>query len=127
MRKLIDANGTQASLDWSQIDWQKVEKTVLRLQHRIFMAKVRGDATGSKACDLASPQLQETPEIVGVVSNTELRLWSDPRLASLKVGHFSVFRGRAVCVERRTYGSWGGAHREVGPYPPGRSIELPPN
>ena len=27
MWKLIDANGTQASVDWSQIDWQKVEKT----------------------------------------------------------------------------------------------------
>lgn len=69
-------------------------------------------------CDLASPQLQETPEIVGVASNTELRFRSDQRLASLKVVPFSVIRGRAVCVERRTYGSWGGAHREVGPYPP---------
>jgi len=39
MGKLIDANRAQASLDWSQIDWQKIEKTVLRLQHRIFMAK----------------------------------------------------------------------------------------
>ena len=38
MRKLIDANRTQAALDWSQIDWQKIEKTVLRLQYRIFMA-----------------------------------------------------------------------------------------
>ena len=38
MGKLIDANRTQATLDWSQIDWQKIEKTVLRLQHRIFMA-----------------------------------------------------------------------------------------
>jgi hypothetical protein len=38
MRKLIDANRTQAALDWSQIDWRKIEKTVLRLQHRIFMA-----------------------------------------------------------------------------------------
>jgi len=36
----IDATGTQALLDWSQINWRKVEKTVLRLQHRIFMAKV---------------------------------------------------------------------------------------
>ena len=43
MAKTIDANGTQASLDWNQIDWGKFEKTVLRLQHRIFMAKVRGD------------------------------------------------------------------------------------
>lgn len=44
MGKPIDANGTQAELTWSQINWQKVEKTVLRLQHRIFMAKVKGDA-----------------------------------------------------------------------------------
>ena len=43
MGKPIDANGTQASFDWTQIDWGKVEKTVLRLQHRIFMAKVRGN------------------------------------------------------------------------------------
>ena len=49
MGKFIDANGTQASLDWSQIDWQKVEKTVLRLQHRIFMAKVKGDVKGMQS------------------------------------------------------------------------------
>ena len=30
MAKTIDANGTQASLDWNQIDWGKIEKTVLR-------------------------------------------------------------------------------------------------
>jgi len=52
MRKLIDANGTQASLDWSQTDWQKVEKTVLRVQHRIFMAEMRGDATARKPATL---------------------------------------------------------------------------
>jgi hypothetical protein len=40
MGKPSDANGTQAELTWFQIDWRKVEKTVLRLQHRIFMAKV---------------------------------------------------------------------------------------
>ena len=34
----IDANGTQAALDWSQFNWRKVEQTILRLQHRIFMA-----------------------------------------------------------------------------------------
>jgi hypothetical protein len=77
----------------------------------------RRDATGSKACALASPQLQETPEIVGVVSNTEPRSKSNQRLASRKVVPFRVIRGRAVCVERRTYGSWGGTYREVGPYP----------
>jgi len=49
MGKLIDANGTQASLGWSRINWQKVEKTVLRLQHRIFMAKVKGDAKGMES------------------------------------------------------------------------------
>src|SRR5436305_679782 len=37
-----------------------------------------------KVCDLASPQLQETPEIVGVASNTEPRFRSDQRLASLQ-------------------------------------------
>ena len=45
----IDANGTQADIDWSQVDWQKVEKAVLRLQHRIFMAKVKGDAKGMES------------------------------------------------------------------------------
>jgi retron-type reverse transcriptase len=43
MGQPIDANGTRASIDWTQINWGKVEKSVLRLQHRIFMAKVRGD------------------------------------------------------------------------------------
>src|SRR4051794_317380 len=49
MGKPIDANGTQASFDWTQIDWGKVEKTVLRLQHRIFMAKVRGDVKATES------------------------------------------------------------------------------
>ena len=49
MGKLIDANGTQASLDWNQINWQQIEKTVLRLQHRIFMAKVKGDVKGMES------------------------------------------------------------------------------
>jgi hypothetical protein len=40
MGKPIDANGTQASLDWSQINWRKVEQSALRLQPRNFMAKV---------------------------------------------------------------------------------------
>ena len=48
MGKPIDANGTQAALTWSQIDWRKAEKTALRLQHRIFMAKVKGDVKGMK-------------------------------------------------------------------------------
>jgi RNA-directed DNA polymerase len=85
MGKLIDANGTQASLDWSQIEWQKVEKTVLRLQHRIFMAKVKGDVKGMESlqrlltCSRAAKLLairkvgqenrgRKTPGIDGVVS-----------------------------------------------------------
>ncbi len=43
MGKPVDANGTQAFLDWNQVDWGNVEKSVLRLQHRIFRAKVKGD------------------------------------------------------------------------------------
>jgi reverse transcriptase-like protein len=49
MGKPIDANGTQAASAWSQIDWRKVEKAVLRLQHRIFMAKVKGDVKGMES------------------------------------------------------------------------------
>ena len=88
MRKLIDANGTQASIDWSQIDWQKVEKTVLRLQHRIFMAKVKGDVNGMQSLQrlLASSRAakllairkvgqensgRKTPGIDGVVSKSD--------------------------------------------------------
>lgn len=41
--QLTDANGTRADLDWGQIDWRRVAASVRRLQHRIFMAKVRGD------------------------------------------------------------------------------------
>ena len=85
MTKLIDANGTQAALVWSQIDWQKIEKTVLRLQHRIFMAKVKGDVKGMESLQrlLASSRAakllairkvgqensgRKTPGIDGVVS-----------------------------------------------------------
>ena len=85
MGKPIDANGTQASLDWSQINWRKVEKTVLRLQHRIFMAKVKGDVKGMESLQrlLASSRAakllairkvgqensgRKTPGIDGVVS-----------------------------------------------------------
>ena len=87
MAKSIDANGTQASLDWNQIDWGKVEKTVLRLQHRIFMAKVRGDVkameslqrllVSSQAAKLLSVRKvgqensgRKTPGVDGVVSNS---------------------------------------------------------
>jgi RNA-directed DNA polymerase len=88
MAKTIDANGTLASPDWNQIDWGKVEKTVLRLQHRIFMAKVRGDAKGleslqrllvsSRAAKLLAVRTvgqenrgRKTPGIDGVVSNSD--------------------------------------------------------
>jgi retron-type reverse transcriptase len=88
MAKTIDANGTQASPGWNQIDWGKVEKTVLRLQHRIFMAKVRGDAKGleslqrllvtSRAAQLLAVRTvgqensgRKTPGIDGVVSNSD--------------------------------------------------------
>jgi hypothetical protein len=52
--KPTDANGTQASLDWSQIDWQKVEKTVLRQPQRIFMAR-RLAADGFHVIVILSP------------------------------------------------------------------------
>jgi retron-type reverse transcriptase len=88
MAKTIDANGTLASPDWNQINWGKVEKTVLRLQHRIFMAKVRGDAKGleslqrllvsSRAAKLLAVRTvgqenrgRKTPGIDGVVSNSD--------------------------------------------------------
>jgi RNA-directed DNA polymerase len=49
MGKPIDANGTQAFLDWNQVDWGNVEKSVLRLQHRIFRAKVKGDVKATES------------------------------------------------------------------------------
>ena len=87
MGQPIDANGTQADIDWSQIDWQKVEKAVLRLQHRNFMAKVKGDVKGMEslqrllACSRAAKLLairkvgqensgRKTPGIDGVVSDS---------------------------------------------------------
>jgi|SRR3990172_753640 len=88
MGKLIDANGTQAAFDWSRINWQKVEKAVLRLQHRIFMAKVKGDVKGMESLQrlLASSRAakllairkvgqensgRKTPGIDGVVSKSD--------------------------------------------------------
>jgi RNA-directed DNA polymerase len=87
MGKLIDANGTQAVFDWSRINWSQVEKTVLRLQHRIFMAKVKGNVKGMESLQrlLASSWAakvlairrvgqensgRKTPGIDGVVSNS---------------------------------------------------------
>jgi RNA-directed DNA polymerase len=95
--KLIDANGTQDSLDWSQINWRKVEKSVLCLQQRIFMAKVKGDVKGMESLQLllASSQAakllairkvgqensgRRTPGVDGIVSisdNDRERLFKD--------------------------------------------------
>jgi len=88
MWKPIDANRTQAPLVWSQIDWQKIEKTVLRLHHRIFMAKVKGDVRGMESLQrlLASSRAakllairkvgqenrgRKTPGVDGVVSKSD--------------------------------------------------------
>jgi RNA-directed DNA polymerase len=97
MGKLIDAIRTQATLNWSQINWQKVEQTVLRLQHRIFMAKVKGNVKGMESLQrlLASSRAakllairkvgqenggRKTPGIDGVVSISDadrVRLFQD--------------------------------------------------
>jgi hypothetical protein len=97
MGKPIDANPTQTILDWSQIDWRKIERVVLRLQHRIFMAKVKGDVKGMESLQrlLASSRAakllairkvgqensgRKTPGIDGVVSNSDrdrVRLFQD--------------------------------------------------
>ena len=97
MEKSIDANRIQAKIDWSQIDWQKIEKTVLRLQHRIFMAKVKGNVKGMESLQrlLASSQAakllairkvgqenrgRKTPGVDGVVSISDAhreRLYQD--------------------------------------------------
>ena len=88
MGKLTDANGASPSLDWGQISWRKVEKEVLRLQQRIFMAKSRGDqqrveslqrllASSWSAKLLAVRKVaqendgRKTPGIDGVVSTTD--------------------------------------------------------
>src|SRR5439155_20680750 len=88
MGKLIDANGTRGKLAWNQISWPQVEKTVLRLQQRIFMAKVKGDVKGMESLQrlLASSRAakllairkvaqessgRKTPGIDGVVSSSD--------------------------------------------------------
>jgi retron-type reverse transcriptase len=93
----IDANETQADIDWSRINWQKVEKAVLRLQHRIFMAKVKGNVKGMQSLQrmLASSRAakllairkagqdnsgRKTPGVDGVVSESNAdreRLFKD--------------------------------------------------
>lgn len=97
MARTIDANRTQAAPVWSQIDWRKIEKTVLRLQHRIFMAKVKGNAKGMESLQrlLASSRAakllairkvgqensgRRTPGVDGVVSISDAhreRLFKD--------------------------------------------------
>jgi RNA-directed DNA polymerase len=97
MGKLIDANPTQTQLDWGRIDWHKIEGVVLRLQHRIFMAKVKGNVKGMESLQrlLASSRAakllairkvgqensgRKTPGIDGVVSNSDrdrVRLFQD--------------------------------------------------
>ena len=88
MGQLTDANGARPALDWGQIDWRRVEKEVLRLQQRIFMAKIRGDqqrveslqrllASSWSAKLLAVRKVaqendgRKTPGIDGVVSTTD--------------------------------------------------------
>ena len=94
METSTDANlatnpkGRHGQLVWSQIDWRQVERTVQRLQHRIFMAKVQGDAkrvaslqrllaSSWSAKLLAVRQVaqqnsgRKTPGIDGVVSTTD--------------------------------------------------------
>jgi RNA-directed DNA polymerase len=41
--KPADANRPFTATDWGHVQWRQVERDVRRLQHRIFMAKVRGD------------------------------------------------------------------------------------
>lgn len=88
MGRLTDANGARTTLDWGQIDWLRVEKSVRRIQQRIFMAKVRGDrqrmeslqrllASSRSAKLLAVRQVaqenggRKTPGIDGVVSTSD--------------------------------------------------------
>ncbi len=88
MGKLIDANGAMTARDWGRINWLHVEKAVRRLQHRIFMAKVRGDVKRTESLQrlLASSWFakllavrkvaqendgRKTPGIDGVVSTSD--------------------------------------------------------
>src|SRR3954468_19149307 len=98
VRQLTDANGARSDLDWDRINWLQVEKTVRRLQHRIFMAKVRGDVqrmeslqrllTSSRSAKLLAVRKvaqenggRKTPGIDGVVSTS-----SEDRVNLLKDG-----------------------------------------
>ena len=41
-----DASRPFTATDWGHVQWRQGARDVRRLQHRIFMAKVRGDARG---------------------------------------------------------------------------------
>ena len=41
--KTADAIRPFTATDWGHVQWRRVERDVRRLQHRIFMARVRGD------------------------------------------------------------------------------------
>ena len=83
-----DANRPFTATDWGQVQWRQVERDVRRLQHRIFMAKVRGDVCTVQALQrlLASSWSakllavrkvaqenggRKTPGIDGVVSTSD--------------------------------------------------------
>jgi RNA-directed DNA polymerase len=105
MAQTIDANGAMSASDWDRINWLQVEKTVRRLQHRIFMAKARGDrqrmeslqrllASSWSAKLLAVRKVaqenagRKTPGIDGVVSTS-----SADRVSLLKDGlHLKGYR-----------------------------------
>ena len=67
---------------------------------------------GAFACNIASPHLQETSEIVGAASHTETRSRGDQRLASLKAA-------LSVVSEVEPYASRG-ARTVPGGEPPAR-------
>src|SRR5438552_10657336 len=86
--KTADASRPFTATDWGQIQWRQVERDVRRLQHRIFMAKVRGDVRRVHALQrllvsswsaklLAVRQVaqenggRKTPGIDGVVSTSD--------------------------------------------------------
>ena len=109
MARPIDANGTQAVLIWSQIDWRKIEKSVLRLQHRIFMAKVKGDVKGMESLQrlLASSRAakllalrkvgQEIADRCPIICRTESVLTLTHHLAVLSD---PIVQSSQVCVLR---------------------------
>jgi RNA-directed DNA polymerase len=101
----IDANGATTARDWERINWLQVEKAVRRLQHRIFMAKARGDVRRTESLQrlltsswyaklLAVRKVaqenggRKTPGIDGVVSTS-----SKDRVRLLKDGlHLQGYR-----------------------------------